>query len=93
MQNATHGNTAPPSPVARTNANPTPKPKPKPKPQKPHNHHSFRQALLLDCDVQLARDPSYLFESEEFEESGALLWGDIYSEGLVKPEAAEYVGE
>jgi len=39
------------------------------------------------------RDPRYLFDSPQFQRYGNLFWGDIYSEGLVKQEAADYVGE
>lgn len=42
--------------------------------------------------MQLYRDPAFLFEHASFEESGSLFWGDIYNEGLVKQEAAEFVG-
>jgi hypothetical protein len=42
--------------------------------------------------VQLLKDPEYLFGTPEFRKYGNLFWGDIYSEGLVKVEAYDYVG-
>lgn len=49
--------------------------------------------MLLDCDVVPARDPSYLFDLEEYRAGGNLFWGDIYNEGLVKAEAsADFIG-
>lgn len=55
-------------------------------------HSSFKQALLLDCDVVLMRDPSYLFDAPEFVASGNSFWGDIYGDGMFKDEAYGYVG-
>jgi hypothetical protein len=48
--------------------------------------------MLLDCDMQLLRDPSYLFDTPEYRAYGNLFFGDIYSEGMVKDEAYDYVG-
>ena len=52
----------------------------------------FKHALLLDCDMQLLRDPAYLFDSPEYRAFGNLFWGDIYSEGMVRDEAYDSVG-
>ncbi|KAI8472516.1 MAG: mannosyltransferase putative-domain-containing protein [Monoraphidium minutum] len=63
-------------------------------PMKPYAllHSRFKQALLLDCDVVLAKDPEYMFDTPEFVEYGNLFWADIYSDGMVKKEAYDYVG-
>lgn len=41
----------------------------------------------------LARDPTYMFDSELFSSQGNLFWSDIYHEGMVQDEAYSYVGE
>ncbi|GBF90801.1 hypothetical protein Rsub_03102 [Raphidocelis subcapitata] len=63
-------------------------------PMKPYAllNSKFKHALLLDCDMQLLRDPAYLFDSPEYRAFGNLFWGDIYSEGMVRDEAYDYVG-
>jgi hypothetical protein len=40
-------------------------------------HSRFREVLLLDADNVPVKDPSYLFECAEFQESGAMFWPDI----------------
>lgn len=52
----------------------------------------FKEALLLDCDVVLMRDPAYLFDAPEYRASGNLLWGDIYGEGMFQDKAFDYIG-
>lgn len=37
------------------------------------------QVLFLDSDSFLLRDPSYLFESEEYRATGALFWQDYWA--------------
>ncbi|MGA2960825.1 MAG: hypothetical protein ABSD96_04080, partial [Candidatus Korobacteraceae bacterium] len=40
-------------------------------------HSRFREALFLDADNVPVKDPSYLFERPEFQETGAMFWPDI----------------
>jgi hypothetical protein len=40
-------------------------------------HSRFREVLLLDADNVPVKDPSYLFERAEFQETGAMFWPDI----------------
>lgn len=40
-------------------------------------HSRFREVLLLDADNVPVRDPSNLFEREEFRSSGTIFWPDI----------------
>ncbi|GLC36242.1 hypothetical protein PLESTB_001364800 [Pleodorina starrii] len=39
---------------------------------------SFQEVLLLDSDNGVLRDPTYLFESEPYISTGALLWPDYW---------------
>jgi hypothetical protein len=39
-------------------------------------HCSFREVLLLDADNLPLRDPTFLFDTPEFAEAGALFWPD-----------------
>ncbi|HWW00020.1 MAG TPA: glycosyltransferase family 9 protein [Candidatus Acidoferrum sp.] len=39
-------------------------------------HCSFREVLLLDADNVAVADPEFLFETEEYRESGAIFWPD-----------------
>lgn len=49
--------------------------------------------LLLDCDVILARDPTFMFSSPGFVKHGNWFWGDVWGEGLFDDKVFEYVGE
>ncbi|MGO9357464.1 MAG: hypothetical protein ACLP1D_07290 [Xanthobacteraceae bacterium] len=40
-------------------------------------HSELRQILLLDADNMPTRDPSFLFETQEFADTGAVFWPDI----------------
>jgi hypothetical protein len=40
-------------------------------------HSRFREVLLLDADNVPVREPSYLFERPEYQETGALFWPDV----------------
>ena len=42
---------------------------------------SFAEVLLLDADNMVLRDPSYLFESRQYSETGAVFWSDMYYMG------------
>ncbi|GLC36605.1 hypothetical protein PLESTM_000470500 [Pleodorina starrii] len=48
---------------------------------------SFREVLFLDSDNTVLRDPTYLFESEPYTSTGALLWPD-YWDRTAAPEVA-----
>ena len=39
---------------------------------------SFEEVLFLDADSVPASDPEYLFESEEYKSSGAVIWPDLW---------------
>jgi hypothetical protein len=39
---------------------------------------SFDELLLLDADNNVIRDPTYLFENEEFKKTGAVFWYDFW---------------
>ncbi|RLN36684.1 hypothetical protein BBJ28_00023950 [Nothophytophthora sp. Chile5] len=41
-------------------------------------HSFFERVLFLDADNVPVRDPSFLFESREFEETGAVFWPDFW---------------
>lgn len=41
-------------------------------------HSSFENVLFLDADNVPVRDPTYLFESREFRETGAVFWPDFW---------------
>jgi hypothetical protein len=53
----------------------------------------FKEAMLLDCDVVLARDPDIMFSSQGYRQYGNSFWGDIYGEGMFQDKAFGYVGE
>jgi len=40
-------------------------------------HSAFREVLLLDADNVPVVDPTFLFETKQFEETGALFWPDF----------------
>jgi hypothetical protein len=40
-------------------------------------HSRFREVLFLDADNVPVRDPTYLFETPQFRESGAIFWPDF----------------
>ncbi|KAE9020567.1 hypothetical protein PF011_g5356 [Phytophthora fragariae] len=42
------------------------------------HHSSFERVLFLDADNVPVRDPSFLFQSEEFVETGAVFWPDFW---------------
>uniref|UniRef100_H3GDJ3 Nucleotide-diphospho-sugar transferase domain-containing protein n=1 Tax=Phytophthora ramorum TaxID=164328 RepID=H3GDJ3_PHYRM len=44
-------------------------------------HSKFDQVLFLDADNVPVRDPSYLFETPEFVETGAVFWPDYWHPG------------
>ncbi|ETO84024.1 hypothetical protein F444_02033 [Phytophthora nicotianae P1976] len=44
-------------------------------------HSFFERLLFLDADNVPVRDPSFLFESPEFKESGAVFWPDFWHPG------------
>jgi len=60
---------------------------------------SFAEALLLDADNVPVRDPSYLFDSEEYASTGAVFWPDHTRDpradplwravGIVRPRSPE----
>lgn len=52
----------------------------------------FKEAMLLDCDVVLRRDPAYMFDAPRYKERGNYFWGDIYGAGMVNDAVFEYVG-
>ncbi|OQR90385.1 hypothetical protein ACHHYP_05574 [Achlya hypogyna] len=41
-------------------------------------HSSFDQVLVLDCDNIPLRDPTYLFDTPEFQADGAIFWPDYW---------------
>ncbi|KAG2777763.1 hypothetical protein PC129_g9125 [Phytophthora cactorum] len=41
-------------------------------------HSYFEQVLFLDSDNVPVRDPSFLFDTEEFKETGAIFWPDFW---------------
>lgn len=41
-------------------------------------HSEFDQAIFLDADNVPVRDPTYLFETPEFKETGAIFWPDFW---------------
>lgn len=45
------------------------------------SYSRFREVLFLDADQVPARDPSYLFDSSEYQESGAVFWPDFLPYG------------
>ena len=44
-------------------------------------HSSFSSVMLLDTDNFAIDDPTYLFESPEFRNTGAIFWPDFWSPG------------
>lgn len=45
------------------------------------SHSAFAQLLFLDADNAPVRDPTFLFASREFRETGALFWPDFWHPG------------
>ncbi|PNW86953.1 hypothetical protein CHLRE_02g102750v5 [Chlamydomonas reinhardtii] len=45
---------------------------------------SFREVLFLDSDNAVLRDPTYLFDSPAYRDTGALLWPDWWSSTAAK---------
>ena len=39
-------------------------------------HSGFREVLFLDADNSVCADPTFLFETPEYQQSGALFWSD-----------------
>jgi len=52
-------------------------------------HSSFAEVLHLDADNIVARDPSYLFDTPEFREHGAMFWTDNPKPGIHTPYVTE----
>jgi hypothetical protein len=50
-------------------------------------HTSFDEILFLDSDNIPARDPTFLFETDAFKETGALFWKDYW---MTKPNNPIY---
>ena len=48
-------------------------------------HSRFREVLLLDADNVPVLDPSYLFDSPEYQETGAVFWPDVGRAGPDSP--------
>jgi len=44
-------------------------------------YSAFDNVLLLDADNFAVRDPNYLFDTQEFVESGAIFWPDFWKPG------------
>ena len=63
-------------------------------PLKPYavRHSSFKQALLLDCDVVLASDPAPIFDAPGFKALGNYFWADIYGDGMFDDAAYAWAG-
>jgi hypothetical protein len=40
-------------------------------------HSRFREVLLLDADNVAVKNPAFLFERQEFQETGAMFWPDL----------------
>ena len=40
-------------------------------------HCGFQEVLLLDADTLVASEPSFLFDTPQYQESGALFWPDV----------------
>lgn len=48
-------------------------------------HSSFEEVLLLDDDNLPLRDPTYLFEYPQYQESGAIFWPDYWRTSALNP--------
>lgn len=48
-------------------------------------HSRFQEVLLLDADNVPVRDPSFLFESPQYRDTGALFWPDVVQLGAESP--------
>jgi hypothetical protein len=44
-------------------------------------HAPFKDVLLLDADNIPVRDPTFLFDSAEYQRQGAIFWPDFYERG------------
>jgi alpha 1,2-mannosyltransferase len=44
-------------------------------------YSAFDKVLLLDADNFAVRDPNYLFDTDEFRDTGALFWPDFWKPG------------
>jgi ADP-heptose:LPS heptosyltransferase len=63
-------------------------------------HSEFREVILLDADNVPVVDPAFLFETEQFKETGAIFWPDYGREersdviwnclGIVRPLGLEF---
>lgn len=56
-------------------------------PLKPYSilNSSFEEVIYLDVDNVAVKDPSFLFETPEYQESGALFWPDFGRMGAFQP--------
>lgn len=48
-------------------------------------YSEFKEVLYLDADNNCLRDPSYLFDSEEYKQYGAVFWPDFWTTDKVNP--------
>jgi FkbM family methyltransferase len=48
-------------------------------------HSSFRELLLLDADNVAVRNPEFLFDTPEFQKTGAIFWPDYRRLGARRP--------
>jgi len=48
-------------------------------------HSSFKEILFLDADNNCINDPSYLFESKEYLDTGAIFWPDYWTTAKDNP--------
>lgn len=62
-------------------------------------HSKFAQVLYLDADCVPLRDPTFLFDSPQFSETGAIFWPDLpprrpepYSRVWIRPEVWDVLG-
>jgi FkbM family methyltransferase len=44
-------------------------------------HCPWQEVLFLDSDQVPVKDPTYLFDTQEYEAAGTILWPDFYSDG------------
>jgi hypothetical protein len=54
-------------------------------------HSPFAQVLFLDADNGVVRDPTYLFDTPQLQEHGAIFWPD-YACWTLKPEVWQIFG-
>ena len=54
-------------------------------------HSAFRQALFIDADNAPVRDPTFLFDSPQLAEHGAIFWPD-YDRWILTPDVWQIFG-